>query len=72
MVFTIRMNTNKSQLRRRVESLLWRAAMMGVAAFVAFVAAHLADLDLPYTVTVILGLVFGEVSKYLNSLPVAE
>jgi len=41
--------------------------MMSLAVFVAVVADNLAILELPPPVVVILGLVLGEVSKYLNS-----
>lgn len=54
-------------LLKRVKSLLWRAAMMGVAVALAFLAENLASLELGETVTVVLGLVLGEISKALNT-----
>lgn len=41
--------------------------MMAFAAFVSFAAANIGDLELGPTITVILGLVLGEVSKALNT-----
>lgn len=56
-----------SQFTKRLKSLLWRAGMMGVAAIVTFLSAHLIDLQVSPTVTAVIGLVLGEVSKWLNT-----
>lgn len=56
-----------TQLWRRVKSLLWRALMMGLAAVVAYIVENLSVLELSPQVTVVLGLVLGEVSKWLNT-----
>ncbi len=56
-----------SQLTKRIKSLLWRAVMMAIAVFVASVSDGLVGLELPIIITGVLGLVLGEVSKFLNS-----
>ncbi len=56
----------KQQIITRTKSLLWRAGMMAIAGGVAYVAEHLAGIGLPPIATAILGLLLGEVSKYLN------
>lgn len=58
---------NDSTLIKRIKSLAWRAGMMGLAAIVAYVADNLGVLELNPVVTTIAGLVFGEISKFLNS-----
>lgn len=55
-----------TQLKKRILSLLWRAAMMGFAVALAYVAENLSVLELSPQITVFLGLVLGEISKYLN------
>lgn len=54
------------QLKNRVKSLAWRTGMMVVAAIVAFGIENAAELHIPSWGVVLLGLVSGEVSKYLN------
>lgn len=56
-----------TQLWRRVKSLLWRALMMGLATLVTYIVENLSVLELSPQVTVVLGLVLGEVSKWLNT-----
>lgn len=53
---------------KRLKSLLWRLAMMVLAVVVDFLAQNLAGFNLSPSVTVVLGLLLGELSKYLNSL----
>lgn len=55
-----------SQLVKRIKSLAWRAGMMALAVFITVIADNAASLELHPTVTVILGLVLGEISKFLN------
>jgi len=55
------------ELDHRIKSLLWRAAMFGIACALDFVLQELAFLDMPDAVTLILGLVLGEVSKFLHN-----
>lgn len=55
------------QLLKRLQSLAWRAGMMALAAFLAFFAENIGLLELNPQATVIIGLVLGEVSKWLNT-----
>ena len=57
-----------SQLVKRLKSLAWRAGMVALAAVITFLAQPeiIAELGLPELVTLSLGLVLGEVSKFLN------
>ena len=54
------------QLVKRIKSLLWRAAMMGIAAVVVVLSDGITGLGLNPLIVGVLGLVFGEISKYLN------
>jgi len=54
-------------IKKRIYSLLWRAGMMGLATIVTFFIDNLADLQLGTFLTVIIGLVLGEISKWLNT-----
>lgn len=51
----------------RFKSLLWRAAMMGIATFLSVLANNLGGLDIGGEATVVLGLILGELSKALNN-----
>lgn len=57
---------NKVVLVKRVKSLLWRASMMLAALLVSFGLENLQLLELSPSMVVFLGLLFGEVSKWLN------
>lgn len=57
-----------SELKKRSKAFAWRLGMMIAAAVVAFVAENLGLFNLPPQLVVVLGLVLGEVSKYLNNL----
>ncbi len=52
---------------KRIKSLLWRAGMMGVATVLAFIAENVGILEFSPTITAVVGLVFGEISKMLNT-----
>ena len=52
---------------KRIKSLLWRTTMMTLAGFINYALQNLGMLELSQGQTVMLGLVLGEVSKYLNS-----
>ena len=56
----------KYPILKRVKSLLWRAAMMGLATMAAFLLDNVNMLELSPGWTVFAGLVLGEVSKWLN------
>lgn len=58
---------NKVILLKRFKSLLWRlGAMIGVA-LVAFVLNNINLVSLPDWIIVVVGLVGGEITKYLNT-----
>jgi hypothetical protein len=52
---------------KRLKSFAWRLGMMLVAVALDFTAKNLADFEMSPEITVILGLVLGEISKALNS-----
>ena len=56
----------ESQLVKRSKSLLWRAGIVGAAAAIAELSVGLNEVGLPEIAVVALGLVLGEVTKYLN------
>lgn len=51
----------------RLKSLLWRSAMMGLAALLAALGTGVGDLSLPPAVVAVMGLVLGEISKAINN-----
>lgn len=54
------------QFLKRLKSFGWRTLMMVLAFGVAFLIENLSLLELDPTLITILGLVLGEVSKFLN------
>ena len=54
-------------LKKRLLSLAWRAGMMILAGGIAYLAKNLNVLDLSPETTVFIGLILGEISKYLNT-----
>ena len=54
------------QLKNRFKSFAWRAGMMLAALAVSFVLDNMELLHITGEIQVVLGLVLGEVSKYLN------
>jgi len=61
----------KLEWKKRINSFLWRALMMMTAVTVDFILANLSDFSFTTEVTVVLGLILGEVSKYLNKSKVS-
>lgn len=57
----------KTQLRKRVESFLWRLSMAVLVFSVEWISANIGMLDLSPAVTGVLALMAGELSKYLNT-----
>lgn len=55
------------QLAKRVKSLLWRAGAVAAMACLGYVLDNVGMLELPMWITTALGLVLGEVTKYLNA-----
>ena len=58
---------NQSILLKRLQSLTWRIGMMILAVVVSFALDNINLLDLNPQLTILLGLVLGEVSKWLNT-----
>jgi len=54
-------------LSNRAYSLYWRAADMFVPAMADLALNEMQILDLPNAITVFIGLVLGEITKYLNT-----
>lgn len=52
---------------KRAKSFLWRGGMMTLAFALGWTAENIGFLELDPSITVIIGLVLGEVSKALNS-----
>lgn len=57
----------KNDFLNRFKSLLWRAGMVALAAGIGWVLNNLSMLSLSPTLTVVIGLVLGEVSKQINN-----
>lgn len=57
----------KANILKRVKSLLWRAGCVGVVAALGSMAQQLAGVGLPPMAVTILGLMLGEVSKFVNN-----
>ena len=58
---------NKSILLVRLKSFLWRAGMMLLALTIDFAFNNLGFFNLSPQVTVVVGLVLGEISKQINN-----
>ena len=54
-------------LKKRIKSFSWRLGMMGLVAIIGFVLENAELMALPMYAQIVLGLVAGEISKYLNS-----
>jgi hypothetical protein len=57
-----------AQLSKRLQSFAWRLGMVLLAAAIDYTATNLGIFELDDTTTVVLGLVLGEVSKFLNNM----
>jgi len=58
---------NKQIYLNRLKSLGWRTSMMVLALLISFFLENIDLLSIPAEAKIILGLVLGEVSKYLNT-----
>ena len=56
----------ENQFIKRIKSLLWRACVVGVIALINYIVAGIAGVEAPLWVVGLVGLVGGEVTKYLN------
>lgn len=62
------MNTIKSVLlSSRFKSFYWRTSMMALAGFLALLANNIGDFGIPTEMAVIMGLIFGEISKEISN-----
>lgn len=55
-----------SQFKKRLKSFAWRTSMMVVAVAIDFALQNLASFNLTPLAVTVLGLILGEVSKYVN------
>jgi membrane protein DedA with SNARE-associated domain len=55
------------QIKNRLKSFAWRLGGMIVIALIGFIIDNGTALNVPTWLVVVLGLVSGEVTKYLNS-----
>lgn len=54
-------------MKNRIKSLLWRTAMVALAFLVAELGTNLDMFNLSPQLTTFVGLILGEISKYLNT-----
>lgn len=52
---------------KRLKSLVWRTAMLAIAFALSQIVEGISTLQLDPSLTVFLGLVLGEISKWLNT-----
>ncbi len=57
----------KTKLMNRFKSLVWRLSIMVVVALVNYVTANYTGFGLSPELTVLVGLLAGEISKFLNT-----
>lgn len=57
----------QDQLKARLLSFIWRLGAYLVVAALAFIQQNLTDFEVSPTVIALLGLVCGEITKYLNN-----
>jgi len=55
------------KVMNRFKSFAWRLSMMVIVALVNYVTANYTGFGLSPEITVLVGLIFGEVSKFLNT-----
>ena len=55
-------------IKNRVKSFAWRTTMMCLVVIADYVIQNLTGFGLPAGVTIVIGLVAGEVSKFVNQL----
>lgn len=58
---------NKVELIKRLKSFMWRFATMAVAITVSFFADNLDLFHISGEVSVVIGLILGEITKYMNN-----
>ena len=50
----------------RLKSFLWRGGMIAAVAFIDYILANIGVLDLPVWAVGLIGLVFSEITKWIN------
>jgi hypothetical protein len=55
------------QMKKRLQSFAWRSGVMLAVAVLNIVSTNIGLLELPSQYVVVIGLVLGEVTKYLNT-----
>lgn len=55
------------ELLKRLKSLLWRVGAVAVVGAISAVSSNLNSFDLDPRIVVLVGLLLGEVTKYLNN-----
>lgn len=55
------------QFIKRFKSFIWRAGVMFLVSVLAFLTDNAVDLQIPSYMVVVIGLIGGELTKYLNS-----
>lgn len=55
------------EVRKRLKSFAWRLGMMLLAVTLDFTVQNIGIFDLPPAMVTVVGLVLGEVSKFLNN-----
>jgi len=58
---------NKDIYINRLKSFGWRTSMMVLALFLDFMAQNIGLFEIPPEAVVVLGLIFGEISKWINT-----
>ena len=58
---------DKEAFKKRFWSFVWRSGWMVAASGITFVTQSLGDFNLPPYVVIVLGLVLGELSKWVNN-----
>ena len=58
---------DQDAFKKRFFSFLWRISWMVAASGIAFLTQSLGDFNLPPYIVIILGLVLGEISKWVNN-----
>lgn len=53
-------------ISNRFKSFYWRSAMMILAGFLSLISASLTELEISSEITVMAGLILGEISKHIN------
>lgn len=54
-------------LSKRARSFYWRTLMMSIAGLTVLISEELSSVEITTTTTVILGLIFGEMSKAISN-----